>query len=67
MHVFMALAVFAASVAVDEKLDEKFLTGMWTIKYVDGKTEDMLNHLDPPVRPQRWRSTHEFSSRPCSG
>jgi uncharacterized protein (TIGR03066 family) len=38
----MALAAFAASAAADEKLDVKFLTGMWTIKYVDGKTEDSV-------------------------
>ena len=42
MHVFMTLAVFAASAEADEKLDVKFLTGMWTIKYVDGQTEDSV-------------------------
>jgi len=45
MRALLALAVLTAAVraaADDEKLDEKFLVGSWTIKYVTGKSEDTV-------------------------
>ena len=45
MRILAVLAVLCSigwAAAADDKLDEKFLVGTWTIKYVGGKTEDTV-------------------------